>query len=263
MHALTDESWAPLREALPSFDQRWREYVARSDYDPSDAGVNAIEFELYLNDVLRADLDAVAPVLAAMERLYSGAHQALRNLLTIGVLEHLINAAEEAGIDLRRLALMLPGPETRAAWREALAWTHPECDWDDSRGLVPRHPPPSVVARFAVSALGPIPDRPAFAVEGEVLEGVIRPGLFAWQRITSGMHDGREIVAVEPLAHAAGVSQMRLAVSYHESEDAEVRPFIASDVYEPGEVLEIIESLPPDERPRDDEASPTGASTPG
>jgi hypothetical protein len=205
--SFTDASWAPLREALPSFAERWREFSARPDYDPLDAGVNAIEFEMHLDEVLVAALDSLGPLFVVMERLYSEGNPSLCDLMTIKVLENLASEADDHGIDLRRIARMLPGPKTRAAWRDALTWTHRECTWDDEHGLVPDFPPPVPVGRIRITdvPLGS-PDMSAFPVEGELLDGVVRPGNFVWQRLSSCSHVAREITAVETSATPAGVS---------------------------------------------------------
>ena len=255
--ALTDALWAPLREALPSFAERWRAYTARPDYDPLDAGLNVIEFSSHVDDVVRANPDALGPLFAVMERLYV-THPVLRDLLTINVLEAVTGAADEQALDFRRLARLLPGPETRAAWLDALAWTHPECHWDDVHGLVPDRPPPLPVGRVRVTAFPPpMPDLPAFPVEGELLDGTVGPGHFVWKRLSSCHHVGREIVAVERLTSPV---RLRFMLAYHDSEDAAERPFVSQMWYETDEVVDIIEGLPPKAAIPGHEAPSTGGN---
>jgi hypothetical protein len=251
----TDALWAPLREALPSFAERWRAYTAQPGYDPLHVDMNVIELSSHVEDLVRTNPDALGPLFAEMERLYA-ADPELRDLLTINVLEAVTGAADEEGVDFRRLARLLPGPETRAAWHEALTWTHPECHWDDVRGLVPDRPPPVPVGRIRLTAFPPAtPDLPAFPVDCELLDGAVRPGHFLWQRLSSCHHAGREIVAVERLTSPG---RLRLMLAYYESEGPGERLFIAEGWYEPGEVVEIIEALPSKDEVHDRDA-PSGS----
>lgn len=240
----TDADWAALREAVPSFAAHWRAYTAQPGYDPIDPGLNIIEFESHLADVVGVDPDSLDALFAAMERHSPGAEDSLDR--TISILETLAHAAEEHGVDLRRLARLLPGPVTRDAWRQALTWTHPECTWDDERGLVPDWPPPVPVGRVRVTDVPRgSPDLPAFPLEGELLDGGIRPGNFVWKRLSSCCHAGRKITAVETLASPPeSPAQLRITLAYHDSESRDDRPFTAGMWYDPGEVLEIIEQLP-------------------
>jgi len=254
----TDALWAPLREAMPSFAEHWRAYTAQPGYDPLHVGLNVIELSSHVEGLVRSNPDALGPLFAVMERLYI-AEPELRDLMTIDVLEAVTGAADEQGIDLRRLARLLPGPETRAAWREALAWTHPECHWDDVRGLVPDRPPPVSVGRIRVTAFPPLtPDFPAFPIDGELLDGAIRPGHFLWKRLSSCSHVGREIVAVEQLTSPV---RFRLMLAYYESEGPDERRFIAESWYEPGELVEIIEALPSGEEVHDHDAPIASGNT--
>jgi len=245
--SFTDATWAPLRAALPSFAEHWSAYTAQPGYDPLYAGMNVFEFESHLEDVLSADLDSLAPLFVVMERLYEE-EPALRDMMTINVLETLTSTADERGIDLRRIARLLPGPKTRVAWRDALTWTHRECTWDDERGLVPDFPPPVPVGRVRVTAV-PVstPDAPAFPVDGELLDGTIQPGHFVWKTLSSCSHVERQIVAVETLASPSeSPGQVRFTLAYHESEGPGDRKFVGEMWYDPGEVLEIIAQVPPE-----------------
>ncbi|MBW8771242.1 MAG: hypothetical protein JF589_15920, partial [Gemmatimonadetes bacterium] len=138
----TDDKWAALREAVPSFADHWRAYTAASSYNPLEVGQNIHEFGFHLDEVVASDPEALAPRFVAIEQILPSADEDLRELITINVLEQLAGAAEDAGVDLRRLARLFAGEETRRAWRDALTWTHPECTWDDERGLVPDWPRP-------------------------------------------------------------------------------------------------------------------------
>ena len=137
-----DAFWAPLRDALPSFAERWRAFSTRPDYDALDGPQSMIEFESHLEDVVGSDPDLLEPLFVVMERLYTEWDPGMHEVLTIKVLETLTHEADERGVDLLRLARMLPGPKTRYAWRQALMWTRRECTWNDERGLVPDSLPP-------------------------------------------------------------------------------------------------------------------------
>jgi hypothetical protein len=244
---------------VPSFAEHWHAYTARLDYNPIDPGLNVIEFKLHLADVVGDDPESLGPLFAAMERLYVAAPSE-REFLTISVLETVTKAAERHHADLRRLARLLAGPETRSAWLEALSWTHPECAWDDARGLVPRWPPPAPVGHVRViEARPPIADLPSFALECELLDGAARPGCFMWVRLSSCCHWGREIAAVERVPSSPGSAvHLVLRLRYHDSEGPGDRPHIAEFWCEPGEVVEIIEALPPEDEVRDHDVPPVG-----
>jgi hypothetical protein len=68
--SFTDASWAPLREAVPSFADEWSAFIAQPGYDPLDASQNAIEFRMHLADMVSVDPEALGPLFAAMERLF-------------------------------------------------------------------------------------------------------------------------------------------------------------------------------------------------
>jgi hypothetical protein len=243
--SFSDAFWAPLREALPSFSERWRAYTSRPDYDPLDGSQNMTEFESHLDDFVDADVDALAPLFVVMERLYTDWHPEMHEVLTIKVLENLTHAADERGIDLRRLARMLPGPRTRDAWRQALMWTHRECTWDDERGLVPDFPPPVPVGRVRITDVPEgSPDTPTFLIGGELLGGAVRAGNFVWIRLTSCHHAWREIVAVETLASSP--ESLRLTLAYHDHEGLDEHWLVPGSWFDAGDEREIIEQLPPE-----------------
>ena len=244
----TDADWAALREAVPSFAEHWAAYTAKPGYNPLDVGMNFLEFDSHVADVGGADPESLGALFTAMERHSPGNEDALDR--TISILETLAKAAEEHGVDLRRVARMLPGPVTRGAWRQALTWTHPECTWDDEHGLVPDFPPPVLVGRVRIIDV-PLAnaDLEAFPVDAELLNGALQPGQFVWKKLSSCSHVGRQIVAVEPLTSTPeSPAQLRIMLAYHESEGPDERPYAGGMWYEGGEVLEIIEQMPPDAR---------------
>lgn len=243
--SFNDAFWAPLREALPSFTERWRAYTSQPNYDPLDGPQNMTEFECHLDDFVDADVDSLGPLFVVMERLYTDWHPEMHEVLTIKVLENLTHAADERGIDLRRLARLLPGPKTRHAWRQALMWTHRECTWDDERGLVPDFPPPVLVGRVRITDVPEgSPDAPTFLVGAELLSGTVSAGNFVWITLTSCLHAWREIVAVETLASSP--ESLRLTLAYHEHEGPDEHWIVPGSWFEAGDEREIIEQLPPE-----------------
>ena len=243
-----DAFWAPLRDALPSFAERWSTFTARPGYDPLEGPQNITEFESHLGDFEDADLDSLGPLFVVMERLYTDWHPEMHEVLTIKVLENLTHAADERGIDLRRLARLLPGPKTRAAWRQALMWTHRECTWDDERGLVPDFPPPVPVGRVRITDVPEGgPETPTFVVGAELLSGAVSAGNFVWITLTSCHHAWREIWAVETLASSAeSPEQLRLTLAYHGHEGPDEHWIVPGSWFDVGDEREIIELLPPE-----------------
>jgi len=244
----TDADWAALREAVPSFAEHWAAYTARPSYNPLDVGMNFLEFDSHVADVGGADPESLGALFTAMERHSPGNEDALDR--TISILETLAKAAEEHGVDLRRVARMLPGPVTRGAWRQALTWTHPECTWHDERGLVPDFPPPVPIGRVCIIDVPRAkPDLPAFPIEVALLDGAVQPGNFVWKRLSSCSHVGREITAVETLTSPLeSPTQLRIMLTFDPTEAVNDRPFVGEMWYDTDEVLEIIEQLPPDAR---------------
>jgi hypothetical protein len=199
-----DVEWAPLRAAVPSFAPQWAAWVARPGYDPADLQ-NVHEFASHLTSVLDSEgLDALVPLIAALEPLYERvAHQlpdartadTLESILTINIHEHFAGELEERGIDLREWTRHFAGPLTMEGWRRALTWTHPECSWDEVEGLVRDAPLASAQGTFRVSTVRPGADNASLEMRG-TLTGDAQPGWYIRQRLSSGHHDAKEIAAV-------------------------------------------------------------------
>ena len=117
----TDEGWADLRAAVPSFAHHWQSFMAAPSYDPGLPSVNIEELATHLvqtqNTVEYNDLAE------ALERLFAEyPADASGMVLTIGFLETLISTAEEAALPLQSFHAPL-GPLSRRAWEHAFAYT--------------------------------------------------------------------------------------------------------------------------------------------
>lgn len=251
MTQISDALWAPLRTAVPSFDARWEEYVASPGYNAAEAGVNVHKFTYHLADLIRRDgLGTIAGLLTAMEACYSwvSAHEddagalELERIMTISILEYLIQTAEDAGHDLRDLAGLLPGPLTRAAWQRALDWTHPECSWDWERGLVFHEPPPRCVGRFRVTGSFFLAIRNAVVVHGELIEGSVTSGNVLRLRLSAGSHIEGRIGAIEWMRTSTG-EEMGLLLPLGADRDPVTEEAMWSGLE--GEVLDIAELVNP------------------
>lgn len=113
---ISDDVWAPLRAAVPSFAERWREHVGQSWYD-DDASYGVSLLARHIVDELAAGREGeLAPFFAALDALLADADEDLYNLLTIGLLEDLVHAAEAQGVALRAFERAVQGAHARAAW---------------------------------------------------------------------------------------------------------------------------------------------------
>jgi hypothetical protein len=244
---MIDEEWAPLRAAVPSFADRWAQLVARSDYHPADYG-NRLEFVSHLEELLDSSgLDALLPLAAALEPLYERAAlgipdartaEELDNLLTISLQEDVAHALEERGLDLRAWASHFAGPRTLDGWRRALAWTHPECEWDDVKGLVRSEPLAPRRGTFRPSSVRPGADGASLEMRGHLEPGVARVGWFVRRRLSSGHHATLEITALRQEVDGNGM--ITLVVRY-EWDDLET----AALTWDPeeSERYDLVESL--------------------
>lgn len=130
--ASTDASWAPMREAMPSFRKRWQTYTASRYYEPSAVGTSMSEFVRHLCARLTAgNWSEYAGVAKAIETLYAQLPAADSDfVLTIGFFEDLLTDAEAAGLDLEQLHRLL-GPRAREGWRTAFRYTRRGVEWKD------------------------------------------------------------------------------------------------------------------------------------
>jgi hypothetical protein len=152
---LTDDDWAPLREAVPSYRERWAEMVADSHYEPDLPYVTINDFaEFVALTVLRDHPDQVEDLVDTLEAMYTRAaitdDEEIEALLTIGLLEGLIEASDEHGFSLTRVNPLLRGPRTRLQWDKALGYQKPGFAWSEEQGVVPTGPLPRPVGTVEV-----------------------------------------------------------------------------------------------------------------
>jgi hypothetical protein len=113
---LTDDDWAPLRSAMPSFAERWRAFVAQPWYE-SDPSYDVAELARHLVDEAAAGRTTELPdFFAALDVLLAGASDELYDLATIGLLEDLVHEADRQGVTLTLFERAAKGSHARKAW---------------------------------------------------------------------------------------------------------------------------------------------------
>jgi hypothetical protein len=113
---LTDDDWAPLRAAMPSFAERWRAFVAQPWYE-SDPSYDVAELARNLVDEAAAGRTTELPdFFAALDVLLAGASDELYDLATIGLLEDLVHEADRQGVTLTLFERAAKGSHARKAW---------------------------------------------------------------------------------------------------------------------------------------------------
>jgi hypothetical protein len=139
---VSPEEWVALRDAVPSFTAEWNAFRASEMFVPGEAYVHV--WELVHHVERRLDAGDQAPfwaVLDAFEPVYAASDDELEPVLRIGLLEDLIDAAEERGMDLAPMWLRL-GPRGRLGFAEAYRYTHLGRVWEPpAPALHPRKPP--------------------------------------------------------------------------------------------------------------------------
>ena len=154
-HHHTDDDWAVVRDAVPSFAAAWAAFVADGSYDPSLPYCNVHEFTRHVvENVVRQrpeELAALADVLEVeLTKAMLRDDEDYAGFLTVGVLEGLIEAADECGMPLTRLVPLLRGARTRRHWEEAIAWKRPGRLWDDRTGDQPTIALPTPIATVEI-----------------------------------------------------------------------------------------------------------------
>jgi hypothetical protein len=136
-HVSPDE-WAALRDAIPSFTAEWEAFLASEMYVPGEAYNYVCELVEHIARRLDAgDQTSLWALIDAFEAVYATSDDDLEAVLRIGVLEDLIHAAEERGIDLVRMWLRL-GPAGRLGFAEAYRYTHSGRVWEPPAAVL--HP---------------------------------------------------------------------------------------------------------------------------
>jgi hypothetical protein len=126
---LTDDDWAPLRAAMPSFAERWRAFVAQPWYE-SDPSYDVAELARHLVDEAAAGRTTELPdFFAALDVLLAGASDELYDLATIGLLEDLVHEADRQGVTLTLFERAAKGSHARKAWSAVVKFLRGEARW--------------------------------------------------------------------------------------------------------------------------------------
>jgi hypothetical protein len=113
----SDAVIAALRAACPSFDPRWRAYMARRRDEPVSRYSELWEFAQHLVDLLVRQETAEFPaVFGAVERLMVGDEVGVRDLITVGLVEDLQSLALDLNDSLADGFRPWLGPLTAATW---------------------------------------------------------------------------------------------------------------------------------------------------
>jgi hypothetical protein len=117
---LTDDDWEPLRAAVPSFTDRWNEFVAQPWYEP-DPSFSVSELARHLAAEVAVGRATELPMFfAAVDRMLIDATDELYDLVTIGLLEDLVHEADARAISLAAFDRAAKGERARAAWRSVV-----------------------------------------------------------------------------------------------------------------------------------------------
>jgi len=129
---------ADLLDAVPSFKERWRLWLAdQAEYEQNypDAVMTSAErtseflFQLAHHlgpTIARGDLAEAQAVFAALEPVYAMADEALVNALTIGFLESVIYAIQGTGGEAAVLHEVPKPARSEREWQTAFGYLHPE-----------------------------------------------------------------------------------------------------------------------------------------
>ena len=209
-HPYSDDTWAPLREAVPSFAAQWASTIAQSWYDPTLGSANAYDLVVHMLALIQSGNhpDEQERFFAALEQALAAGSENVREFLTIAFLEHFASEGEQRSIDLRAIQRRFAGPATRGAWLAALAWTHPELTWSDEHGLQRLRPLSPVVGRF--SGVQGKPVEHGYLLEGVLERGEVEPGQILRFPLNSGDHMRFPIGAVVKPNDASPFTQVTL-----------------------------------------------------
>ena len=119
---LSDDDWAPLRAAVPSFAARWNDFVAQPWYEP-DPSFSVSELARHLVAEAAAGRTTELPTFfTAVDDMLAHASDELCDLVTIGLLEDIVHEADAHGISLTAFDHAARGDRARQAWRAVVAF---------------------------------------------------------------------------------------------------------------------------------------------
>src|SRR5690349_17747179 len=122
--SLSDEDWAAIRAAVPSFAQTWLVFTQDSGYDQTLPFVSIHELATHIVErVIREHPEELQPLADALEYEFTVAalhdREKYAGLLRVGLLEGLIEASDKIGMPLTRLTPLLRSARTRGHWYAA------------------------------------------------------------------------------------------------------------------------------------------------
>lgn len=113
---LTDDDWAPLRAAVPSFGERWRAFVELPWYE-SDPSYAVSELAQHLVSEAAAGRTSELPAFfTTLDEVLASASDELYDLATIGLLEDIVHEADRQGVKLTLFERAAKGSHARKAW---------------------------------------------------------------------------------------------------------------------------------------------------
>jgi hypothetical protein len=122
---LTEDDFAPLLNAVPSYEPIWAQRRAEVS---EDRRVFELLFGLSTHLAGRAaagDFGEFRWMFAAVDRLYRTGNGEMDDQLTVGFLEGLIYGAAAEAVDPVRIAEHIAGSEAQKGWDAAYTYTHP------------------------------------------------------------------------------------------------------------------------------------------
>jgi hypothetical protein len=148
--SLSDDDWAVIRTAVPSFAAEWLAITHGYSYDAKLPFISIHELAKHIVErVVREHPEEIESLADTLEYEFTLASLRGRDdyvgLLRVGLLEGLIEVADDVGMPLTRIVPLLRGTRTREQWNAAIAWKRPGRVWDDVRGAVPTFDLPSPV----------------------------------------------------------------------------------------------------------------------
>ena len=197
---LTDQDWAPLRDAVADYAPVWERIAGDSYYDATLPFCTIHAFaEFVVGHLLLCHRD-VEELGDTIEALYTEAmirdDESLEGLLTVGFLEGLIDAADDLGLPLTRIQPLLVGRQTQDAWERAIAWQRPDHVWQRGVGAVPVTPLPKPVGTVEVHRGWADREAGVCRMDVRLLSGALERGFVVRQTISKNFYSSWQIADV-------------------------------------------------------------------
>jgi hypothetical protein len=123
---ITELDLAPLLNAVPSYAEKWERNRVETRPEMRVHDLTVWLAEHLADRVAAGDESELSWFFAAVDQLYREGDGEMDDRLTVGLLESLIHAAEDRGVDLVKFDAHIFGVEARAGWEAAYAYTHPD-----------------------------------------------------------------------------------------------------------------------------------------